>query len=107
MIKWCERLYLDEDIKKKPEKWKRQVEKSKPALSLYCVCIASNPDNLFDIINCNEMLFRYYRQRELIIAGLAKSKDSAELLVQEMVEDMLKASGTINVKEYFGLDGKS
>lgn len=105
MIKWCERLYMDEEVGKKPEKWKKRVEGKKPALDLYCVCPASNPDNLFDIISCNELLFRYYKSRELTVLGLAKSQYGAELLVQEMVEDMLKTSKTLDVKEYFGLDG--
>lgn len=105
MIKWCERLYMDEDVRKKPEKWKRKAESNKPVLGLYCVCMASNPDNLFDIISCNELLFRYYKQRELVVAGLAKSQYAAELLVQEIIEDMLRDMGTINVNEYFGLDG--
>ncbi len=105
MIKWCGKLYMDEDVGRKPEKWKKKLEKGKLTVDLYCVCMASNPDNLFDIINCNELLFRYYRQRRLVIAGLAKSRYGAVLLVQEMIEDMLKQSGTINVKEYFGLDG--
>lgn len=105
MVRWCEKLYMDEEIGKKPEKWKKKVEQGKLTLDVYCVSLASNPENLFDIINCNEILFRYYRQRELWIAGLAKSREGAVLLVQEMVEDMLKSSGTLNVKEYFGLDG--
>lgn len=105
MIKWCEKLYMDEEIGKKPEKWKKRVEKGKPAMDVYCVCMASNPDNLFDIISCNELLFRYYKRRELVVAGLAKSQYGAVLLVQEIVEDMLKVSETLNVKEYFGLDG--
>lgn len=104
MIKWCERLYMDEEVGKKPDKWKRKVEQGKLTLDLYCVCAASNPDNLFDIIGCNELLFRYYKSRGLIVLGLAKSQYGAELLVQEMVEDMLKALGTLDVKEYFGLD---
>lgn len=104
MIKWCEKLYMDEEVAKKPEKWKKKVEKSKITIDLYCVCVASNPDNLFDIMNCNEMLFRYYRQRNITIMGLAKSQYEAELLVQQIVEDMLKSIGTLNVKEYFGLE---
>lgn len=105
MVRWCEKLYTDETVGKKPEKWKKKVEKEKPAIDLYCVCIASNPDNLFDIINCNEMLFRYYKRNTVTVAGLARSREAAVALVEEMVEDMLESSGTLNVKEYFRLEG--
>lgn len=104
MIKWCEMLYMDDEVGKKPDKWKKKAEQGKPVLDLYCVCAASNPDNLFDIISCNELLFRYYKSRELIVFGLAKSKYGAELLVQEIVEDMIKTQGALDVKKYFGLD---
>jgi hypothetical protein len=106
MIKWCKNLYLDEEVGKKPKKWIKRVEKERPAYDLYCVCLPSNPENLFDIINVNELLFRYYRRRGIVIAGLAKSRYGAETLVMEIVEDMLRTTGELRVKEYFGLDEK-
>lgn len=101
MIKWSNELYLDDAVKKKPEKWKRRVEDRKLSHSLYCICLASNEKNLFDILDCNELLFRYYKRRELYIVGLAKTREEAIDLLQDMIEEIYQKTGDIKVRDYF------
>ncbi|MEG1458748.1 MAG: hypothetical protein RSB37_09950 [Acetivibrio sp.] len=101
MIRWSNELYLDESIRKNPEKWKQKVEGGKLPLNVYCICLASNEHNLFDILNGNELFFRYYRTRDLYIAGLAKTQEDALDLLQDMIEDMYQKTGDIKVNEYF------
>lgn len=101
MIKWCDKLYMDDEVKKKPVKWKKKLEQEKISYGLYCIALASNQNNLFDIICCNELLFRYYRQKNIYIVGLAKSRESAILLVQEIVNDIFKETGRVDVRDYF------
>lgn len=101
MIKWSNELYFDDVVKKKPEKWKKKVENGKLSYNLFCICLASNEHNLFDIINCNELFFRHYKRNNLYIAGLAKTKEDAIYLLQDMIEDIYKKTGDVKVKEYF------
>lgn len=101
MIKWSSELYFDEAIAKNPKKWKKRVEEGKPSLSLYCICLASNEKNLFDIINCNELFFRYYRQRQLYIVGLSKTREDAIYLLRDIVEDIYQKTQDFNVRSYF------
>lgn len=101
MIKWCDKLYMDETIKKRPVKWKKKLEQEKISYELYCIALASNQNNLLDIINCNELLFRYYKQQDIRIVGLAKSRERAILLVQEMLGDIYQETGNLDVRSYF------
>lgn len=101
MIRWSRELYLDEQVSNKPEKWKKRVEQAKPSISLYCICFASNENNLFDIINCNEFFFQYYKKKELFIVGLSKTREDAIDLLQDILEDIYRKTGDINVREFF------
>lgn len=101
MIKWCENPYLDEALTPKWEKIKKRLEREKPAADLYCITFPSNPENLLDIYNCNELLFKYYKRRDIYAIGMARGRKNAILLVKEMVEDMYQDTGEINPREYF------
>ncbi|MFA9463740.1 MAG: hypothetical protein ACERKN_05555 [Velocimicrobium sp.] len=101
MIKWSNELYFDDSIKKKPDKWKKRIEDGRLSHSLYCICLASNEKNLFDIINCNELFFRYYRRNSLYIVGIAKTREDAIDLLQDMIEDIYKKTGDIKVRDFF------
>jgi len=102
MIKWANKLYLSEDIKqKKKVKLIKTIENGQLTFEVYCVFFASNPNNLFDIINANELLFPYYSRKEMYVLGLATSKEHAKLLVKDMLEEVYKETGGFLVRNYF------
>ncbi len=101
MVKWYNKLYMDEKIKKGPDKWKKRVEEGKLSCSLFCIAFASNEKNLFDIMDCNELWFRHYRRNEICIVGLAGDKGSAIGLLQDIIEEIYRKTGGFRVREYF------
>ena len=101
MIKWYPELYLDEKAKKKEVKLKNKIEKGKPVLEVYCICLALNPDNLFDIINVNELLFRYYRNKRLAIIGLAYGRASAVKLIERIALDIYHNTDNFEPEIFF------
>ena len=101
MIKWSGKLYMDETVKKQPDKWKKRLEENKLSYSLFCITLASNENNLFDIMDCNELWFRHYRKNDIYVVGLASDKGSAFKLVENMVQDIYSETGGFQVREYF------
>lgn len=101
MILWCDDPYLDEVLTPGFHRLKKKIAHEKLTMGIYCIAFPTNPNNLFDIIPANELLFPYYKKREMRLVGAAKGKQSAFLLLAEMLEDMLQELGTINPKEYF------
>lgn len=77
------------------------MEKHKVTISVYCIAMASNPNNLFDIYNTNEFLFQYYRQKEIKVVGLASSKESAFEMVADIVNDVYQQTGKLDVRTFF------
>lgn len=104
MIKWYPALYLDSVTKKNLRKIKRRMERRKINLRVYCIALASNEMNLLDIYSTNELLFQYYRQKDIKVIGLASSKESAIQLVADIVNDVYQQTGRLDVRTFFKED---
>lgn len=104
MIKWYPTLYLDSVTKKNLRKIKRRMERRKINLRVYCIALASNEKNLLDIYSTNELLFQYYRQKDIKVIGLASSKESAIQLVADIVNDVYQQTGRLDVRTFFKED---
>ena len=101
MIKWYPNLYLDEKATKKVEKLKSKIETGKPLFGVYCICLALNKNNLFDIIDVNELLFRYYKQKQLTIIGLAYGRESAVRLIEKISLDIYQHTDNFEPEIFF------
>ena len=101
MIRWTNRLYLSENIKKKRDRVIASINNRKAIYGVYCIAFASQPCNLFDIMDANELLFPHYKKSEVHIVGLAKGRDEAMELVHDMLMEVYEATGEFDVRTYF------
>lgn len=100
MIRWADKLYLGESVEGRKKKVMQSIEEGKVTFAIFCIAYASNPDNLLDIIDANELGFSYYQQKEMYIVGLAGSKREAGELVRTMIEDMYRQTGGFSVRDF-------
>jgi hypothetical protein len=101
MISWASRLYIGDKMKKKNEKVVASINNREVTFGVYCITFASHPSNLFDIIEANELLFPHYQRSEIRIVGLAKGKEEAITVVQDMVMEVYNKTGEFDVRSYF------
>lgn len=101
MISWTSRLYVGEKMKKKKEKVITSINNREATFGVYCVAFASHPNNLFDIMDANELLFPHYKRSKVQIVGLARGKEEAILLVQDMLLEVYHNTGDFDVRTYF------
>lgn len=101
MILWTSRIYFGDKLNKKKDKVIASINNSEVTFGVYCITFASNEDNLFDIMNANELLFPHYKKSEVRIVGLAKGKEEALELVQKMLMEVYHKTGSFDVKTYF------
>lgn len=52
-------------------------------------------------MNVNELLFPFYKRKDIYIVGLATSKEEAILLVVDMLMEIYNNTGDFLVREYF------
>ncbi len=101
MILWTSRIYVGNKIKKKKDKVIASINNNEVTFGVYCITFASHQDNLFDIMDANELLFPHYKKSEVRIIGLAKGKNEAVHLVQRMLMEVYHKTGNFDVRAYF------
>lgn len=101
MIQWASKLYIGDNLLKKKDKAIYSINNKRMTYDVYCIALASHPGNLFDIMNANELLFPYYQKSNIKIVGLAKGRDEAISLVQDMIMEIYHSTGSFDVRGYF------
>ncbi len=101
MVQWATTLYIGEKMKKKKDKVIASINNREATFGVYCIAFASQPCNLFDIMDANELLFPHYTRADVRIVGLAKGREEAILLVQDMLLEVYNKTGEFKVREYF------
>lgn len=102
MIYWYRDLYMDEKVAKHPKKCKKRIARRRPWKRSYvAITLASNSENLFDIIETRQLFFRRYSYLDIYVVGLAASQDAARQLLQEIVEQMWSEDTGICVRDFF------
>lgn len=102
MILWYRSLYMDEEVKKNPEKCKKRVLRRRPwKKSYYALLLAENPDNLFEIIGTGQLFFRRYDYLDMYVVGLAANYSEAVALLQQILEEIWHADASFAPRKYF------
>lgn len=101
MVRWTTRIFVGDKLKEKKEKVVNAINQQKATFGIYCIAFASNTDNLFDIMDANELLFPHYCRTEVCIVGIAKGKEEAIALVKDMLLEVYRVTGEFKVRSYF------
>lgn len=102
MIEWYQELYQDACTQKKWKKIRRKAEKGKPVSpGIKFICLASNPENLLDIMEANDLLFPYYRKKDIFVVGTASGMDAAKEMVEQMIFDIYTRTNGFDVRSFF------
>ena len=102
---WYENLYVGKSIVHKTNRIKWKVCHNAGQVNIYVITLASNTQNLLDIIPSHELLQKGYPKGELCVVGLAKGYDEAVEVAVSIVEEVYHNTGTFAVREY--LTGKA
>ena len=106
MIIWYKHLYYEGQSGAKVEEWKRQIDKGKLMFPIFCITLPTNPKNLLDIIPVNELLFPYYKRKNITVVGLAGTKMLAMQLVARIVEDVYQKTGNLDILGFIQAEQK-
>lgn len=101
---WNNHLYVGESVSLKLQKLKWRINHNAGVLGVYLISLASNPDNLLDIIPSTDLKLLGYPKRFLHIIGIAGSYDEAVELVIQIVNDTMKAQGDLDVRGFLEED---
>lgn len=104
MIKYYHDLFVDDYVRENLDRCMQEAEAGRISIApLYCVAIASNKNNLLDILSCNELYFKYYKKQMLYVLGLAASYREALRLTEKIIMTVYNETGAFDVRDfYFG-----
>lgn len=93
--------YISPNLQNKSSRILRKINKKKKVKDLVCICIASNPNNLFEIIQLNELYKELYENKTYIVVGLANGDEEARILVKDIVQDVFAKQNNVDVRKFF------
>ena len=99
-MKWYKNLYVGESIRHKTNKIKWKINHNAGQISIYVIAIASNPQNILDIIPAQELMQKGYPKKELFIIGLAHGKEEAHEIVKQIIDEVYRETGGFAVLPY-------
>lgn len=97
---WHENLYVGESIVHKTNKIKWKICHNAGQLSIYVITLASNEQNLLDIIPAQELMQKGYPKQNLYIVGLAKGYGEAVEVAVSIVDEVYTNTGTFAIRSY-------
>ena len=74
---WYKDLYVGESIVHKTKKVKWKIMHNAGQIGIYVITLASNTQNLLDIIPSYELMQKGYPKKDMVVVGLAKGYDEA------------------------------
>ncbi len=98
MLKWMKDYYIGDDIKN-PTRARAPITAGKFVPDIYVVTLSDNPGNILEILPCNLLVKRGAAICPLII-GMAKGKDGAIRMVQDIIRQVYTETGDFKIKEY-------
>lgn len=97
---WNEDLYVGESIIHKTGRVKWKIRHNAGQIDIYVITLASNEQNLLDIIPAQELLQPAYPKQDLVVVGLAKGYDEALEVAASIVDEVFKNTKTFAVRTY-------
>lgn len=99
-MKWYQDLYTGESIGEKAEKIKWNINHNAGQIQVYIISLASNSDNLLDIIPAWNVVQKHYPKKHLCIVGLAKGWEEAVDVARRIVLEVYDHTGGFRVRDY-------
>lgn len=105
-MKWHKDLYTGESILRRQRKVKWKIMHGAGQLRVYVITLASNSQNLLDIIPSRELLQKHYPKRNLYVIGLAGNYQEALEVAAHIVSDVYRETGDFDVRSYIRCNRK-
>jgi hypothetical protein len=100
MLKWFKNLYVGDTVTKQENRIIWKVNHGVGVWDVYLITLATNSDNLLDIISANMLLQKTVRRSCPLIVGLAFGYEEALQLVEQIVSEVYQKTGAVAVRQY-------
>ena len=99
-MEWYDDLYVGESIRTKESRIRWKICHNAGQIHIYVITLASNPQNLLDIIPSQELMQKGYPKKHLYVIGLAKGYEEAIETAASIVNEVYQKTGTFDIAAY-------
>lgn len=102
-IRIHKQLYSEGISNRKLASFRKKLERKSPKLDLFLVTLPLGQEGVLEVYWYPELLQTYYQKLdvEVVVVGLATSRDVAFHLIEQIVLDVGCVDGKIPIKDYF------
>lgn len=100
MLNWYRKLFVGENVKKNLSLTILKIKMGRLAAGVYLITLSANPDNLLEFFPADLLKQKSCRRSCPPIIGIAKGREEAMTLVQQILEETYDHTGTFRVAEY-------
>lgn len=100
MIEWYEGLIWDSYVGEKWDVIQQKIIHNELMIGIKLIVLSLNENNIFDIIDSNQLVFPYYQKQKLFVVGVARGQNSAQELACQMVMEVYRATGNFDVRSF-------
>lgn len=100
MIKIYDELYLEEGLEERKEKIIKRLQKGKAVLGCYVISLAEKEEEYLEIYSAMELAQKYYRDKEILVVGLAKSQEGALEIIERLTDEVYAETKDADLKAY-------
>lgn len=100
-MKFYRDLYLTENLKKKKRRVMWKLAAGSGMADVYVITLSSNGTDMLDVVNSAITLQPVVRRSLPLVVGMASGYDGALALVEAIVKDVRRKTGTCDVRGFF------
>ncbi len=87
MINFNKPLQVGKSLKYKKMRTIRKIKLGRICRNVLLITSPTNPDNLFDVIEEKFLIFPYYKERDILVYGIAGNKGEANEMLLKLTEE--------------------
>lgn len=97
--------YVQGFKERKKEKILKKIIHKRKADNVYVITLPLITDGIMDIYEYKHLFNKFYKRAsdEIYILGIAKSKNDANEVVRDIVQDMYDSDAGFDVRKFFGI----
>lgn len=99
-----ENLYIGECLQHNKDKIIRRMKKGKVVVRLFCVTLPLGSHGILEIYPYYELHQRWLKEQNVIVIGLARTREEAFLLVQEIIGEVYEKTREFDIAKYLGIE---
>lgn len=99
-MRWYHKLYIGKTARNKRYKIVWKVKHRAGMLGVYLITLASNKENLLEILDSSLLLQPHYKKEDVFIVGIACGYEEAVEVVTKIIAELYNETGNFDIRQF-------